>query len=153
MHALEKYSQGMVRARDFHPPNSEHALCSFSALYQRTKENRLELIANEQGCCCSPHAGAHQARDFVARHWGGLGSGLEPLGRPDAFDAFDAFLAASSLRQRFTLSAMAFQDAYSLDLERVRRCHIHVVTRDKRLVPFCMYNMSSASGVPLYRKD
>jgi uncharacterized radical SAM superfamily Fe-S cluster-containing enzyme len=149
MHALETQSSGMVRVQDFHPPSSEHALCSFSALYQRTGDNGLERIFSEQGCC-SPHAGAQQARDFVARHWGGFTPPSEPQGQPDAFDAF---LAASSLRQRFTISAMAFQDAYSLDLERVRRCHIHIVTRDKRLAPFCMYNMTSVSGVPLYRQD
>jgi hypothetical protein len=110
---------------------------------------RLERVADGQGYC-SPHAGAEQARDFVARHWGGLAPAPEQQIRPDALDAF---LAESSLRQRFTLSAMAFQDIYSLDLERVRRCHIHIVTRDKRLVPFCMYNMTSAAGVPLYRTD
>ena len=148
MQALETQSNGLVRAQDFHPPSSEHPLCSFSALYQRNGE-RLELIAGEQGACCSPHAEAQQARDFVARHWGGFAPRSAPQDQPDAFDAF---LAASSLRQRFTISAMAFQDAYSLDLERVQRCHIHIVTRDKRLVPFCMYNMTSVSGVPLYRK-
>lgn len=150
MHALEKQSSGMIRAQDFHPPHSEHALCSFSALYQRTEDNRLERIVGDQGCCCSPHAGAQQARDFVARHWGGFAPAPEAQGRPDGFDAF---LAASSLRQRFTVSAMAFQDVYSLDLERVRRCHIHIVTHDRRLMPFCMYNLTSASGTPLYRKD
>ena len=153
MHALEKQSNGLVRAQDFQPPGSEHALCSFSACYQRTDDNRLKRVASEQGCC-SCHTEAQQARDFVARHWGGLplAPAPEPKGQ-GRLDAFDAFLAASNLRQRFTISAMAFQDAYSLDLERVRRCHIHIVTRDKHLVPFCAYNMTSISGVPLYRKD
>ncbi|MCL2790161.1 MAG: radical SAM protein [Desulfobulbus sp.] len=151
MQALERQSGGMVRAGDFRPPNSEHALCSFSAVYQRRGENKLAPIASEQGCCCSPHAEASQARDFVANHWGRL---LDFAAKPqNRMDSFDAFLAASSLRQRFTLSAMAFQDVYNLDLERVRRCHIHIVTQDKRLMPFCMYNMTSIAGVPLYRKD
>jgi len=160
MRALETQSKGMVRARDFRPPGSEHALCSFSALYQRVGDDGLEAVSGDSGCCCAPRSGARQARDFTARHWGGLApdSGLrsrpdtpDTPGAPGAPDTLDAFLGASSLRRRFTLSAMAFQDAYGVDLERIRRCHIHIVTRDRRLVPFCMYNMTSAAGVPLYR--
>ena len=46
---------------------------------------------------------------------------------------------------------MAFQDALSLDVERVRGCCIHVVAPDGRLVPFCLYNLTSLDNVPLYR--
>ena len=149
MRALEKQSGGLVRAGDFHPPNSEHALCSFSALYQRDETGQLELISENRGCC-SPRSEAQRARDFVARHWGGFSPEPKAPGRTDGLDAF---LTASSLRRRFTLSAMAFQDVYSLDIERVRRCHIHVLTRDRRRVPFCLYNLTSASGFPLYRQN
>jgi len=147
MRALETQSKGLVRAQDFRPPGSEHALCSFSALYQRSDAGGLELVSGGQSCC-APHAGARQAREFTARHWGTLAPETVPQSQQGAFDAF---LAASSLRRRFTLSAMAFQDAYSIDLERIRHCHIHVVTQDRRLVPFCIYNLTSAAGVPLYR--
>ena len=151
MHALEVQSHGLVRATDLHPPSSEHPLCSFSALYRRTA-NGLALMASEPGCCCAPAGqpeAARQARDFVARHWGPLDS---PELQPGPADGFDAFLASSGLRQRFTLSAMAFQDVYSLDLERVRRCHVHVVSPEGRLVPFCLYNLTAANGQPLHRE-
>ena len=36
----------------------------------------------------------------------------------------------------FTVTAMAFQDAYTLDMERLRRCSLHVY-RDGRIIPFC----------------
>ncbi len=151
---LERQSGGRVKASDFRPPQSEHALCSFSAVYQKTSDNTLECVAGNMGCCCGqadtgvPHA--HQARDFVAHHWGTLptppASSLESGG-------FDAFLAQAGVRHRFTISGMLFQDAYSIDLERLRRCHIHVVTMDNRLIPFCAYNMTSISGDALYRKQ
>jgi hypothetical protein len=51
-----------------------------------------------------------------------------------------------------SISAMAFQDAWNLDLERLKDCCIHTVSPDGRLVPFCAYNLSSATGIPLYRK-
>ena len=37
---------------------------------------------------------------------------------------------------------MAFQDAWTLDLDRLRQCHIHVVAPDRRVIPFCAYNLT-----------
>jgi uncharacterized radical SAM superfamily Fe-S cluster-containing enzyme len=36
----------------------------------------------------------------------------------------------------FTITAMAFQDAWTLDLERLRTCSLHVVS-EGRVIPFC----------------
>jgi hypothetical protein len=41
----------------------------------------------------------------------------------------------------FTLTAMAFQDAGNLDLERLRRCSLHVFDQG-RMVPFCARYLS-----------
>ena len=65
---------------------------------------------------------------------------------------FAGFLAASGARRRFTLSAMAFQDALNLDVERVRGCCIHVMTAQGRRIPFCLYNLTAQDGTPLYRE-
>ena len=51
----------------------------------------------------------------------------------------------------FTISAMAFQDADNLDLERLKGCCISVVSVDGKLVPFCAYNLTSREGKSLYR--
>jgi hypothetical protein len=50
-----------------------------------------------------------------------------------------------------TISAMAFQDAWNLDLERLKDCCIHAVSPDGRVVPFCAYNLTSRAGKALYR--
>jgi hypothetical protein len=52
----------------------------------------------------------------------------------------------------FTLSAMAFQDAWTLDLERLRDCCIHVLDPIRGLVPFCAFNLTAADGRALYRR-
>ena len=36
----------------------------------------------------------------------------------------------------FTITAMAFQDPYTTDLDRLRHCSLHVYDRGK-LIPFC----------------
>ncbi|HET9657535.1 MAG TPA: radical SAM protein [Kineosporiaceae bacterium] len=51
----------------------------------------------------------------------------------------------------FSVSAMAFQDVWNLDLERLRDCYLHEVSPDGRQIPFCAYNLTDSEGVPLYR--
>jgi uncharacterized radical SAM superfamily Fe-S cluster-containing enzyme len=46
---------------------------------------------------------------------------------------------------------MAFQDAWNVDLERLRECFIHVVGAHQGIVPFCAYNMTNMLGDSLYR--
>jgi hypothetical protein len=51
-----------------------------------------------------------------------------------------------------TISGMLFQDAWNLDVERLRKCCIHVATLDGSLVPFCAYNITAENGTALYRE-
>jgi hypothetical protein len=55
-------------------------------------------------------------------------------------------------KKYLTISTMAFQDVWNVELERVQECCIHVVTPDKRLIPFCLFNITSADGKSLYRE-
>lgn len=149
--ALERQSQGQLRWLDFHPPGCENALCSFSAVYRRNGET-LELVQGASACCdCgeTPSAaeGARKAKAFAARHWSApVSPALEQCG-----DAFDRFLASAGMERRFTVSCMAFQDAMTLDLERVKGCCIHVVSPAGTLIPFCLYNLTAFDGTALYR--
>ncbi len=162
MAGLETQTNGLVRVAHLRPPTSEHALCSFNALYRRNGTGGLEPVAGG-GSCCAPTPAftelkafggqaseAERTRDFTARHWAGEPTPLPAACAADA-DGFDRFLAEAGVEQRFTLSAMAFQDAYTLDLDRVRRCHIHIVAPDGRLVPFCACNLTSAGGCAPHR--
>lgn len=49
------------------------------------------------------------------------------------------------------LSAMVFQDAWTLDLERSRQCQHHVAAAAGRMVPFCAYNLIDLAGRSLHR--
>lgn len=51
------------------------------------------------------------------------------------------YKSLGNLRRRiFLLGCMAFMDRYNFDINRVRRCVIHYVTPDFRIIPFCAYN-------------
>ena len=56
------------------------------------------------------------------------------------------------MRNTFTVSGMAFMDADSLDLERLRRCYICEADAERGMVPFCAYNLTARDGRALYRK-
>lgn len=162
MAALVRQAPELVRMEHFHPPGCEHALCSFSAAYRRTgaDDTALEWLPQAGQSCCSPvpplaAEGARKARRFVALHWKGaerIPAADTPGGAalPERADDFSRFLNRAGAERRFTVSAMAFQDAYSLDLERVRGCCIHVVQEDGRLVPFCLHNLTARDGARLY---
>ena len=62
----------------------------------------------------------------------------------------DSFLEMAR-RKSLSISAMAFQDVWNLDLERLRDCCIHVMSPDGRLIPFCAYNLTDSEHHPLYR--
>jgi uncharacterized radical SAM superfamily Fe-S cluster-containing enzyme len=51
------------------------------------------------------------------------------------------YQSLGKLRRRiFLLGCMAFMDQYNFDVNRVRRCVVHYVTPDLKVVPFCAYN-------------
>jgi hypothetical protein len=39
------------------------------------------------------------------------------------------------------IGMMHFQDLYNWDIERVKRCTIHYATPDRRIIPFCTFNV------------
>ena len=52
-----------------------------------------------------------------------------------------SYQSLGSIRRRiFLLGCMAFMDSYNFDVNRVRRCVIHYVTPDLKIIPFCAYN-------------
>lgn len=171
---LEEQTNGLVHAGDFLPPGCEHSLCSFHANYIVQESGALQRISVPKASCdCSPIVaaeGAAKSRSFVKAQWAGpekqkntadscttgttcCSSKAHPESPPapaKAADAFEEFILRATTH-RFAISGMAFQDAWTVDLERVQGCCIHVVAPDGRLVPFCAYNLTAADGTPMHR--
>jgi hypothetical protein len=164
MAEVERQTAGRVRVADFGPGSAENVFCSFSGTFRVDGDGRLRAAARpaddsccgtSSGCGCGlPAIGedAGRARRIVAGQWAGAATATSVPDAPGVVvDSFDAFLAARS--HSLSISGMAFQDAWNLDLERLRECFIHVVSPDRRIVPFCAYNLTSASGESLYRQS
>lgn len=148
---IEEQTGGMMRAADFGGGGAENPYCSFHASYRRMADGRLKALARKSsGCCCT---GSDDSREFVANQWSGAEEErvFNADGELEETSALDAFLA--QIRQdTFAVSGMVFQDAYNLDLTRLKRCYICEVDEDFGMVPFCAYNLTNTEGRALYRK-
>lgn len=155
--ALVEQTHGLVREENFRPPGCENALCSFHANFVILPDGGLLPVTRRQiasGCSCLPEDGAQGAalaRKFVAQQW----IAPQPFSqlamvKGPSLGEWDLVLARARSHS-FYISGMAFQDAWNLDLERLRDCCIHIISPDGYLVPFCAYNLTAESGQSLYR--
>jgi uncharacterized radical SAM superfamily Fe-S cluster-containing enzyme len=157
--AVEAQTGGLITADSLTTGGCENARCSFHGNYVVMPDGSLiPWTRHRPGSCCPPSSaaeGAARARRFVADHWSGPGRGEQVTGPPAPADGRRLgdweLLLERRQTHAFTLSGMAFQDAWTLDLERLRDCCIHTIAPDGRIVPFCAYNLTDRSGRPLYR--
>lgn len=161
--AIEAQTEGLVLRQAFKPSGCENAACSFHANFVRMSDGSLLPWTHHKAqpsCCCQPERaeeGAAKTREFTARYWSHPGAGEapaarspNPAGEGPSLGEWDVVLSRAQTHA-FTISGMAFQDAWTLDLERLRDCCIHTVSPDGRIIPFCAYNLTSRQGLPLYR--
>jgi len=167
---IEQQTGGLFRTEQFYPASGENPYCSFHGKFWLDAEKRISPAPRPQvsSCCGSavesqqsnlvqlgaakPGEGVRRAQRFVAQHWS-YPSQPEPVGAsgPVGIDtaSFDRFLADKKMS--FCISGMAFQDAWNIDLDRLRECFLHVLSAQQKLVPLCAYNLTGGTGQTLYR--
>lgn len=156
--AIDSQTQGAIPAGTLCPPGGENALCSFHGNYVLMPDGALAPLTRHKtdSCCCQPvpaAEGAARSRQFVAIHWAAPTPKAElPVLNGPSLGEWDVFLERKRTHT-FCVSGMAFQDAWTLDLERLRECYIHTASPDGRLVPFCAYNLTDPRGQALYRRS
>jgi uncharacterized radical SAM superfamily Fe-S cluster-containing enzyme len=155
MQALAVQTRGLLNEADFKAATAEHARCTFNGNFLVRDDGTLQPLTHFQGtdCGCKP-IDAEQARvkaqSFVARSWSALPAKPVLQEGIKGFALWDQFLEERKTKA-FTISGMAFQDAWTLDLERLRECKIFIYAPDGKLVPFCAYNLTNQAGQALYR--
>lgn len=126
--------QAGIGIDSFMPSRCDHPLCGFHANFILRPDGSLRPLTNishsskKRGC-------AVDNREYVGRNW--RRPAAEAVPDSDFSDEmdFDAFLYC--MRQRkLSLSAMAFQDAMNLNVERLHQCTLHVYNEGK-IIPFC----------------
>lgn len=140
--ALVVQSGFRMAASDFLPITSGSCLCAFHGNFLVEPDGAITSVTEPAGACCPCKRDAiASARAYLARRWG---SAHEKSG-----DEWDLFLQNTE-RRGFSITAMAFMDAWSFDVARVRKCRFQVATRTCRLIPFCAYHVTSCTGERLY---
>lgn len=145
LEAIEEQAGTLVPRDSLLPSCCDHPLCGFHGDYIVMPDQSLNPLHKASSSCCCKTATAEQNRSFIARKWQRPNAEDEgerdPAKGEPGFDSFDSFLRRLRTHS-FTLTAMAFQDAGNLDLERLRRCSLHVFD-DGRFVPFCAYYLTN----------
>ncbi|MCC7447686.1 MAG: radical SAM protein [Anaerolineae bacterium] len=155
--AIEDQTCGLMKVENFTTSGCENALCSLHGNFVVMPNGTLRPWTKQQqqkAACCTPQsaaAGAAKTRQFVAQHWAASPNvvSIDSIGAP-GLGEWDVFLARTKTHT-FCVSGMAFQDAWNLDLDRLRDCCIHTMSPDGRLIPFCAYNLTDQAGRALYR--
>lgn len=146
---IEEQTGGDMKYEDYAGGGAENPYCSFHASYRVMPNGKIKCLPkrSDSSCCCTT---SDDSRTSVATQWTGVEAsyGEIEMGETSALDVF-----LKLMRDRtFAVSGMVFQDAYNLDLDRLRRCHICEVDSEFGMVPFCAYNLTDITGKSMYRK-
>ncbi len=157
MENIERQTQGKIKMDSMKPPGCENALCSFHGSYMYKNKDEIVSITNNAGSCCSKNEsaeeGALKAKEFIARNWSSRKiENIRGKLSPKKVMSWDDILY-NIKNYSFSISAMAFQDVWNVDLERVKDCCIHVVSPEGKLIPFCIYNITDVQGNYIYRNS
>lgn len=157
MRALEEQTGGMLQVAHFLPPAGENPHCSFHANYTLLEDGSLVPWVQDGAARRAQHErdaedGSLHARRFLARQW--RAAPAAPAVSDESGEQDDLARQLTRMQSHsLSISAMAFQDVWNLDLERLKDCHIGILSRDARIIPFCAYNLTSATGQTLYRSQ
>lgn len=146
---IVKQSDNKIKLSDFGPPGCENALCSFHGNYTYV-DDKLIAVSKKSNCCSTEDGreGSRKSVKFVERNWSGVKMD-KYVPKKNSFEE----LAQKIKNGFFSISGMAFQDAWNLDIDRLKDCCIHVVSKDGNLIPFCAYNITSSDQKKLYRGE
>lgn len=156
MAMIQTQTSGAIRLENFRPPGCENSMCSFHGNFVLMPDGNLTPLTrfdshNRLVGVEKAENGANKAREFVSRNWSACSKPLRSDGNPGVSLGYWDTLLERSRTHLLCISAMAFQDVWNLDLERLKDCCIHVVSGCGSVVPFCAYNLTSSTGHALYR--
>jgi len=140
---IEKQTEGIINSSGLIPSCCDHPLCGFHGDFVIDNERVIPLLNRRKRMDESrpAHNAAEKNREFVARRWKRPERHQQETGSCSGnIHDMEYFLQKVSTNG-FTVSAMAFQDAWNLDLARLRKCSLHVFDNN-RFIPFCAYYLS-----------
>ena len=141
---VEEQTNGKVLTKNLLPSRCDHPLCGFHGDFVIKEDGVLYPLSKKREdaptCCCGVEDPAKKNREFVARRWlreSTQSKCCSTEEKDTTYDINDLDYFIDRVKSHgFTITAMAFQDAGNLDIERLRMCSLHVFN-DGKLIPFC----------------
>lgn len=119
MRGLVKQTEGEIAFDDFLPGACEHPECSFSAFYMLGKDDKLHSITKFKK---TDRKTADKVKKNAKKIWSPTGN------------------------HNISIGGMAFMDAWNIDLLRVSRCTVQIITREGKTVPLCAKYVTATDG-------
>jgi hypothetical protein len=148
LRAIETQSEGQLCAADLLPMSCPDPRCGLLAYVVVDKDGRLlplaRLVGDER---LRKHVADMSDWDVLLRQLGCDNSGC---GCGDGDDSRQRLAGLLDGAEFFSIGFHGMMDALCFDQERARRCCVHKLTADGKLMPFCLYNIKyrRAEGVP-----
>lgn len=150
--AIEEQTRGMLKADNFLPTSCSNVHCDMKSLSIVMPDGSLfPLTTMALGPPSKTDAVADKTRGEISSLWKFIEGSMDG-GSENDDGSWKSFVSRAKTHY-LTVSAMAFQDAWTGETERWERCCIHVVTPDGRLIPFCLFNTTARDGTTIYRKQ
>ncbi len=160
LRALETQTDGEVKAENFLPRRRQDSHCGFSGFFVLQEDNRLKATTvyrpdKPASAGCNDVSGVRSSKETPSEHVRKFidkkSRFIEPLPTVQKNCACEPQGSLANIFERarvhyLSISGMPFQDVWTVDLERLQGCCIHVVTPQKRLIPFCAYYLTDMAG-------
>lgn len=147
---LETQTKGEVQADHLLPRRSKEAHCSFSSIYV-LRNGKLEAIRKRKLVDKMSKGDRRPpwmiARSFMEGHWQSKKD--ENLLFEKKCNCWENIYREIA-NHGFTISCMPFQDVWSVDLDRLRKCCSHVILPNLKIMPFCSYYLTNYNGRRLH---
>ncbi len=149
---LEIQTAGEIKAVNFLPRRRSDSHCGFSGFFILDENNTLQPTTffrlQEPSCSrCSDIQGrpdpSEHFRRFIQERSVYVEPSMEDQRSQNELERF--YQRARS--HYLSISGMPFQDAWTIDLDRLQGCCIHVISPvTRRLIPFCAYYLTGSNG-------
>lgn len=145
---IETQTFGFVKKENLAPSCCDHPLCGFHGSFVVLPNNTLVPLtvrgSNNGSCCCG--VTAEENREYVGSRW----ERKQSIEKESNFDisTMEGFVNRVKA-YGFTITSMAFQDVWNIDLARVQKCSLHVF-QNGRFTPVCAHYLTSAEGNKCY---
>jgi len=148
---IEIQTKGELRADNFIPTSCANVHCDAKSMSVLMEDGSLfPMTHRAMGPPRDTKEVATKTRKEISDLWRFIDEAFEE--QPAEENSWAEFIQRAKTNY-LTISTMAFQDAWTVETERLCNCCIHTVTPDGKLIPFCLFNINSKNGKTLYRHE